>query len=155
LTMNTIGDIPAHPLFVHFIVVLAPLTAILLIVSALWTAARDRLVWLALVLSVLLTVLTPITTEAGEWLAGQQKTPNPALGQHAELGDTAIYFVLGLLLVSVALVLLHRWGARLGGREGAARIAVAVLAVMIGVATIYQVVRIGDTGAHAVWGSGS
>jgi hypothetical protein len=36
-----------------------------------------------------------------------------------------------------------------------AGIVVAVLTVVIGVATIYQIVRIGDTGAHAVWGSGS
>ncbi|WP_280826942.1 DUF2231 domain-containing protein [Mycobacterium sp. OTB74] len=153
--MNTIGDIPAHPLFVHAIVVLAPLTAILLILCAVWTAARERLVWLVLALSVVLTVLTPLTTEAGEWLEHQQAVKSPILHEHTELGDTAIYFVLGLLLVSLALVGLHRWGERLGNRRGLAGIVVAVLTVVIGVATIYQIVRIGDTGAHAVWGSGS
>lgn len=152
--MNTIGDIPAHPFLVHFIVVLAPLTAILLILCAVWTAARERLVWLTLVLSVALTVLTPITTEAGEWLEHQQPR-TPTLHEHTELGDTAIYFVLGLLLVSLALVFIHRWGPRLGERQGLAGIVVAVLAVVVGVATIYQIVRIGDTGAHAVWGGGA
>ena len=63
--MNTIGDIPAHPFFVHFIVVLAPLTAILLVLCAVWPAARERLVWLVLALSVVVTVLTPLATEAG------------------------------------------------------------------------------------------
>jgi uncharacterized membrane protein len=152
--VNSIGDIPAHPFFVHFIVVLVPLTAILVILCAVWTAARERLVWLTLVLAVVLTVLTPLATEAGEWLEHQQQTRTPTLHEHAELGDTAIYFVLGLLLVSLALAFLHRWGARLGERRGLAGIVVAVLAVLIGVASIYQVVRIGDTGAHAVWGSG-
>ncbi|MEZ0051685.1 VanZ family protein [Mycobacterium sp. MAA66] len=154
--MNTIGDIPAHPFFVHFIVVLAPLTAILLILCAVWTAARERLVWLVLALSVVLTVLTPLTTEAGEWLEHQQKDQiSPILHQHTELGDTAIYFVLGLLLMSLALAFLHRWGSRLGERRGLAGIVVAVLTVVIAVATIYQVVQIGDSGAHAVWGTGS
>ncbi|MDR3663327.1 MAG: hypothetical protein P4L86_23570 [Mycobacterium sp.] len=152
--MNTIGDIPAHPLFVHAIVVLAPLTAILLILCAVWTAARERLVWLVLALSVVTVVLTPLTTEAGEWLEHQQPK-TPILHEHAELGDTAIYFALGLLLVSLALAFLHRRGERLGDRRALAGIVVAVLAVVIGVSTVVQVVRIGDSGAHAVWGAGS
>ena len=153
--MNTIGDIPAHPFFVHFIVVLAPLTAILLILSAVWGAARERLVWLTLVLSVVVLVLTPLTTEAGEWLEHQQKDRSAILHEHTELGDTMIYFALGLFLVALTLVYVHRWGAKLGERQKLAGIVVAVLAVVIGAATIFQVVEIGDTGAHAVWGSGS
>lgn len=153
--MNTIGDLPAHPLLVHAILVLGPLTAILVIICALWTTARDHLVWLTLTLSLVTVVLTPLTTEAGEWLEHQQPVQTPILHEHTELGDTAIYFVLGLLLVSLALAALHRWGSRLGDRQAAAGIAVKVLAVVVGVAAIYQIVRIGDTGAHAVWGSGT
>jgi 4-amino-4-deoxy-L-arabinose transferase-like glycosyltransferase len=152
--VNTISDIPAHPFFVHFVVVLAPLVAILVVLCAVWTAARERLVWLTLALAVALTVLTPLATEAGEWLEHQQKDRTPTLHQHTELGDTAIYFVLGLLVVSLALAFLHRWGTRLGERRGLAGVVVTVLAVVIGVATIYQIVRIGDSGARAVWGSG-
>ncbi|WP_418003197.1 DUF2231 domain-containing protein [Mycobacterium sp. PDNC021] len=156
--MNTIGDIPAHPFFVHFIVVLAPLTAILLILCAVWPAARARLVWLTLALSLVVTVLTPLATEAGEWLEHQQKKNgpiSPILHQHTEAGDTMIYGALGLLVISVALVALHRWGDRLAARRTVVTVVVAVLAVVIGVSTIVQVVRIGDTGAHAVWGGGS
>ncbi|MUL45909.1 hypothetical protein FZI85_22800 [Mycobacterium sp. CBMA293] len=156
--MNTIGDIPAHPFFVHFIVVLAPLTAILLILCAVWPAARDRLVWLVVALSVAVTVLTPLTTGAGEWLEHQQKQRgaiSPILHQHAEAGDTMIYGALGLLVVSLVLAALHLRGERLAARRKVATIVVAVLAVVIGVSTIVQVVRIGDTGAHAVWGGGS
>ena len=153
--MNTIGDIPAHPFFVHFIVVLAPLTAILLILSAVWTAARERLVWLTLALSVVVLVLTPLATDAGEWLEHQQKDRSAILHEHTELGDTMIYFALGLFVVALALAYVHRWGAKLGERRKLAGIVVAVLAVVIGAATIFQVVEIGDTGAHAVWGSGS
>ena len=41
-----------HVPFVHFIVVLAPLTALLEILCAAWTAARRRLVWLVFALAV-------------------------------------------------------------------------------------------------------
>ena len=43
-------------------------TAVLEILCCLWPAARRHLVWLTLVLAVATTALTPITTEAGEWL---------------------------------------------------------------------------------------
>lgn len=149
--MNTIGDLPAHPLLVHAIVVLTPLTAVLTIMCAVWTAARERLVWLTLALSVVTVMLTPFAIEAGEALI-HQLPKNPVLREHAELGDTAIFFVIGLLVVSLAVAFLHRWGARLGSKETLARVVVAVLAVVIGLASIYQIVRIGHTGARAVWG---
>ncbi len=152
--MNPIGDIPAHPFFVHFIVVLAPLTAILLILCAVWPAARERLVWLTLALSVVVAVMTPLTAEAGEWLEHKlkEKEPlSPILEQHTEAGDTMIYGAIALLVVSLAFAFLHRWGSKLGERLKLATIVVAVLAVVVGVGTIAQVVRIGDTGAHAVW----
>ncbi|MFZ2177676.1 MAG: hypothetical protein WAW17_27340 [Rhodococcus sp. (in: high G+C Gram-positive bacteria)] len=45
-TCRQSNGLPAHVLLVHFVVVLAPLTAILLILCALWPAARRRMVWL-------------------------------------------------------------------------------------------------------------
>lgn len=66
--MTTLNGLPAHALFVHFIVILAPLTAILAVLCAVWPAARKRLVWLVLGLATAVVVLTPLTTEAGEWL---------------------------------------------------------------------------------------
>jgi hypothetical protein len=55
-------------LFNHFVVVLAPVTAILAILCALWPAARRRLIWLVLLLAVVTLVLTPLTTNSGVWL---------------------------------------------------------------------------------------
>jgi hypothetical protein len=52
--------LPAHVLLVHFIVIfiviLAPLTAVLAILCAVWPAARRRLVWLVLGLAVFTAV---------------------------------------------------------------------------------------------------
>src|SRR3954470_5598750 len=98
--VSTFNGLPAHVLFVHFIVVLAPLTAVLAILCAVWPAARQRLVWLGLGLSLIVAVLTPLTTEAGEWLE-HRIGKSPAVDAHAELGDTMIYFALALLIAAV------------------------------------------------------
>ena len=73
--MNTITGFPAHALLVHAIVVLAPLTALLAILCALWPAARRRFVWLVLALATVTLLLTPLTTTAGEWLYNREAQP--------------------------------------------------------------------------------
>lgn len=149
--MSTINGLPAHVLLVHFIVVLAPLTAVLAILCAVWPAARQRLVWLVLVLSVVVAALTPLTTEAGEWLE-HRIGRSPLLHAHTELGDTMIYFALALLVAAVLLAVLHVLAGRGGSLPSALSIVVAVFVVAASIATIVQVVRIGDSGAKVTWG---
>ena len=100
--MSTVNGLPAHVLLIHFIVVLAPLTAALLILCALWPAARRRLLWLVMGLAVTTALLTPLTTEAGEWLK-QRTDPSPLLDAHTELGDTMVYFVVALVAAAALL----------------------------------------------------
>jgi hypothetical protein len=149
--VNTINGLPAHVLFVHFIVVLAPLTAILAIVCAVWAAARRRLVWLVLALATVTVVLTPLTTDAGEWLE-KKVGRSPLLHVHTELGDTMIYYAVGLLAAAVLLAAIHV-------REGRGRVLkpavswlLAGIVIVASVATAVQVYRIGDSGAIATWG---
>ncbi|MFI5783037.1 DUF2231 domain-containing protein [Nocardia sp. NPDC051570] len=152
--MTVINNLPAHVLFVHFMVVLAPLTAALEIVCAVWPAARrGHLVWFTLILAIVTTVLTPITTHAGEWLYHLRRNPDPLLREHAARGDMMIYFSVALLVVAVALVALHIAERRRAGRRIVATVVVAVLAVVVGVSSVVQVYRIGDSGAHSVWGN--
>lgn len=150
--MTTISGIPAHALLVHAIVVLGPLTAILLILCGLWPAARLRLVWLVLALAAVTTALTPLTTEAGEWLYAQDSQPRPILQEHAERGGWMIYFSIAMLVVAVALAVLHWVETRSDTPRKAMAIVVAVTALVVGVSSIVTVVRIGDSGAQAVWG---
>ena len=150
--MTTITGIPAHALLVHAIVVLAPLTALLEILCAFWPAARRRFVWLVLAFAAVTLVLTPLTTEAGEWLYNEQSQPSPILQEHAARGHWMIYFSIGLLVVAIALVVLHWLTSRSDKPRTAAAVIVAVLALAIGVSSIVGVVRIGDAGAEAVWG---
>ena len=148
MTLTTISGLPAHVLLVHAIVVLAPLTAVLEILCALWTSARRRLVWLVLALAAFTAVLTPITANAGAWLYNQEHTHREILNTHADRGSEMSYFSIALLAVAVLLALVHRREVRT-----AVSVVVAAVAVVAGAATIVQVVRIGDSGAQAVWGS--
>lgn len=150
--MDTISGIPAHALLVHGIVVLAPLTALLEILCAFWPAARRRLVWLVLAFAVVTTVLTPLTTSAGEWLLEHGGTPRPILLEHAERGEWMIYFSVALLIVAVALVVQHWAESRSDKPRKVSAAVLAVVALVVGVSSIVTVVRIGDAGAQAVWG---
>lgn len=148
--MTTINGLPAHALLVHFIVVLAPLTAVLAILSALWPAARQRLVWPVFALAIATSILTPITTHAGEWLE-HRSGRSPLLHAHTELGDTMIYFSLALVVAAVLLAFVHIRESR--GRAVNTIVLWAIAGVVIGVsiATTVQVYRIGDSGAQSVW----
>lgn len=148
--MSTFNGLPAHALFVHFIVVLAPLTAVLAILCAVWPAARRRLVWLTLVLAAVTVVLTPLTTGAGEWLE-HQVGRSPLLHTHTELGDTMIFFAIALLVVSALVAAMHVREARGGAVKPAVTWAVAAVVIAVSVATAVQVYRIGDSGAAATW----
>jgi ABC-type branched-subunit amino acid transport system permease subunit len=153
--MTTIAGIPAHALWVHLIVVLMPATALLEIVCALWPAVRRRLVWLVVVMAALLMVTTPITIDAGEWLYGQKKHPPAVLQIHVDRGEQLTYYAAALLVVAVALAVLHWRQSRSGQLPAVAIIAVAVLAVVVGVASTVAVVRTGDPGARSVWHASS
>jgi uncharacterized membrane protein YoaK (UPF0700 family) len=150
--MTVINGLPAHVLLVHFLVVLAPLTAVLEIICGVWPAARRRLVWLVLALAVVTTALTPLTTDAGEWLYDRERQHTPILVKHADLGGSMIYFSVALLVVAIVLAVLHVLEGRLDKRRAVANVVVAVLALAVGIASMIQVYRIGDAGAQSVWG---
>ena len=148
--MSTFNGLPAHPMLVHFIVVLAPLTAVLAILCALWPAARRRLVWLVVALAGVTAVLTPIAAEAGEWLEHRVEETE-ALEVHEHLGKTMIYFALALLVAAILLVVAHVRAERGKPLSTVLGAVVAVFVVIAGVATTVQVFRIGHSGAESVW----
>ncbi len=148
--MSTFNGLPAHVLLVHFIVVLAPLTAVLAIVCTFWQAARRRLVWLVLALAVTTAVLTPLTTDAGEWLA-KRNGRSPLLHAHTELGDTMSYFSIALVAAAALIGFVHFREVRGRSLKPIARWLIAAVVVIASVATTAQVYRIGDSGAKATW----
>ncbi len=148
--MSTVNGLPVHALLVHFVVVLAPLTAVLAILCAVWPAARQRLVWLVLALAVLTTGLSPLTTESGEWL--EHHIEETALvEEHAELGETMVFFALALLVAAILLTIQHVRAHRGKALSTGLSAVVTVFVVVASVATTVQVFRIGHSGANSVW----
>jgi hypothetical protein len=169
--MTTINGLPAHVLLVHVVVVLIPLSAVLLVLVAVWPSARRRLDVLTAVLAVLALIAVPITTAAGDWL--EQRLPRtPLLRVHTHLGDTMLPWAIALALVAVLVLVWSRRLARRasaggepasvaisephqpqrpGRREQLTGIAVAVVAVAVAVGSMVTVYRIGDSGAQAAW----
>ncbi|MFI5694689.1 DUF2231 domain-containing protein [Kribbella sp. NPDC051586] len=156
--MQTVNGLPAHVLLVHAIVVLLPLSAALLALTALWPAARRRLAGPNAILSLLVVVLVPITTSAGEWLE-HRLTPNPLIHKHTELGDTAIYAAIAVAALAVVVWWRQRESTGrtpatrtfLAPTSGALTATLTVAALVVSAAAVYDVVRIGDSGAKASW----
>jgi uncharacterized membrane protein len=150
--LESIGELPSHPLFVHAPVVLTPLVAIFalaLLTRPLWR----RRVGLALpVLSAGLAVATFLARESGEELKDLLGDFAPKTDKHESLANTALVMILLLLVVSAAMVVADRL-ARGDGPAWLSQAAVALLGVSVvfaGLATIWMF-RAGHEGARLVW----
>src|SRR4051794_22142570 len=155
--MGTVNGLPAHILLVHAIVVLLPLSAALLVLTAFWPAARARLALPNAILSVLVVLLTPLTTSAGEWLESRVP-PSTLLHKHTELGDGAVFYALPIAALALIVWWRDREARATTGRRAwlaplstAVTGVVAVLALAVGASGIYGVYRIGDSGSKAAW----
>ncbi|EME60916.1 DUF2231 domain-containing protein [Amycolatopsis decaplanina] len=150
-----VSGLPLHVLVVHAVVVLVPLAVLATIVIAIWPAARQRAGWPAVGLTAAATVCVPIAADSGEDLR-DRLAPTALISEHAQLGDQLLIFVVGLLVVSTALVWFdHRRRREQPGTSRVPRkpvvISLAVLTVAAAVLSAVQVVRIGDSGARAAW----
>src|SRR5690606_3120134 len=63
-----INGLPLHVLLVHLVVIVVPLAALCLLLSAFWPAARRRLGIVTPLVALVGLVAVPFTTAAGEWL---------------------------------------------------------------------------------------
>ncbi|HEU0101408.1 MAG TPA: hypothetical protein VFR07_03740 [Mycobacteriales bacterium] len=164
---NEVNGLPTHVLLVHGVVVLVPLCALLLVAAAVAPRARARLGGFLPLLAAGCLVMVPLTTSAGEWLE-QRVGGGPLVERHAALGDGLLPWVIGLLVLSTAVWWRGRQAATAAGPAPASRrvatgsrgaaspgvlvqVALAALSVAVAVGAVVQVVRIGDSGAKAVW----
>lgn len=163
--MTTVNGLPAHILLVHAIVVLLPLSALLLVLSALWPAVRGKLAGPNAILSVLVVILVPITTDAGEWLE-RRVASTPLVRSHTELGDTAVWVAIPVAVLAIVVWWRRReslWTQAADTAESTARrtflspastavtVAISVLSIAAAGAAVYDIYRIGDSGAQASW----
>lgn len=147
-----IGGLPLHPLVIHAVVVLVPLAAIGGIVISFWPRARKQYGWLTVAFAAAATGSTFVAQEAGEDLARNFAQPSQILLTHEALGKTLLVWVTLVFVGTCILMLAQRMIDRdqTGGKT--AQFVGAVVAVVGGVASTVQVVRIGHSGATAVWG---
>ncbi|MBN9109771.1 MAG: hypothetical protein J0I34_13420 [Pseudonocardia sp.] len=166
--------LPLHPLVVHAVIVLVPAAVIGSVLVAVWPRVRARWAWPVVALTAMATLAIPVATSTGEGL--ERNIPRtPSIQAHVELGDQLLVFVAAMLVCVAALVALDRMRRRRTAdatlaahragpgtmaapriRDGQAQVAALVLAVLtVGFALVsaVQVVRIGDSGARAAWGS--
>ncbi|WP_189934593.1 DUF2231 domain-containing protein [Streptomyces sulfonofaciens] len=162
MSLTVFNGLPAHVLFVHFVIVLVPLSALALVVCALWPEGARRLGVVLPVLALLTLLSVPVTTHAGEWLEDHVGS-DPLIRRHAELGDGLLPWAGGLFVLALAV-----WwtaGRRGSGRmrpSGSAawtasvpvRVVAAVLALVVAAGSVVEVYRIGDSGAKAAWHDG-
>jgi hypothetical protein len=166
-----ITGLPLHVLVVHAVVVLLPLSAVGAVVVAAWPRARRRWGWPVVIAAAVAVVAIPVATQSGEGL--EHNLPRTdAIEVHTHLGDELLPYAAGMLVALLALMLVHLQrrrqevrSARPGGpgamvgpqlAAGPARvltIGLAAVTVVLAVVSVVQVVRIGDSGARAAWGS--
>lgn len=156
--LDTIAGLPVHVLVIHAVVVIAPLTALAAIWYAVRPASRPGLKW-PLTAGALVTGVTGlIAGSSGEALERRVTAANAGdaaaiklVHDHAEAGDLARIFCLGLMVVVLAAIfaLLPPAGAPRFG-AGLANVTAALL-VLAALATTGSVILTGHSGAKAAW----
>lgn len=152
-----VSGLPLHVLLVHVVVILIPVTALCLILFAVWPAARRRLGIVMAILGALVIAVVPVTAQAGQWL--KDRVPEtPLIDAHASLAGGLWPWTLALGILAIAswlgYFILARRDTDRAPRAPSRRVVavlIAVLAVGIGGYATYQTVMIGEAGSRAIW----
>jgi len=161
MSFTVVDGLPAHVLFVHFVIVLIPLSALALVVCAIRPNVARRLGVALPLLALVSLASVPLATHAGEWLEAHVGS-TALVREHAELGDGLLPWALGLFVLATAVWWLARGtaGGRTEGRGAArrsstpVRVAAVVLSLAVSTGAVVDVYRIGDSGAKAAWQGG-
>lgn len=151
-----IAGLPLHPLIVHAVVVLTPLTALALVLGALFPAVRRRLGIVTPLAALVVAVLVPVTISAGESLK-QLVGPLPEVLRHEALGRMLPPWTAAMFVVAAVQRAWYRSrkapsGPERSRTERIASIVFALLAVIAATGSTVMVVLIGESGARSVWG---
>lgn len=143
---DTVGGIPVHALVVHAVVVLVPLAAIGAVLMAVRPSFSRRFGSLVVIIAGIGAAASLVAKESGEQLALRVGEPDP----HVELGDVMPLFASGLLVLVLVFWLFDR-GIPANRSRPAWLVVLAVVMVIGAVAATWWTIRVGDSGAKAVW----
>ncbi|HVQ18969.1 MAG TPA: DUF2231 domain-containing protein [Actinomycetes bacterium] len=151
---ESVLGLPLHPLVVHAVVVLVPLTSILAIVVAISPDRRARLGWLTWLLATGTLGATYAARVSGatlEQVLYPQVLP-PLVAAHKQLGLNTIWFVLALWLAVTALLLIDFDRRRSSGvNSPVLPTIVAVVAILVAMGATGQVLYTGWAGVKSKW----
>jgi len=160
--------LPAHPLIIHFAVVLVAGLVAGAAVYALVPPLRRRIWWAVGGLAVISPFCVWFAKLSGEHLFNMlvaQKYPKEIMDQvniHLGYGNTLLRWTVGLGLAALVLVLMSsplmpagREAPEGGARRGSqiATIGLSLVTLVLAGITGYYLFKTGDAGSHAVWGS--
>lgn len=154
---------PAHPLLVHAVVVLVPLTALLAVLVVLWPAARHRIAGASLFVAAGTLVLTALAAMAGRWLQQHgtmmMMMNGGLIRRHGDLGGQ---LVLWFSLLTISMICWWALYTPLFADEVArfSSLTRQIVGVAVGVSTLafavvstWSVVLVGQLGSQAAWGA--
>lgn len=145
--MFDVLGLPLHPLVVHAVVALLPLSALGLVACVLVDRWRGRYAGLTVLGLLAATVAAFVAASAGHALAETEGTPVP----HANLGDWLPRAAVATLVIAAAWYFLQRGKSQVTTLTRVLGVAGAVAAL----GSVVLTVLVGHSGAVAVWGSGS
>ena len=146
---DTVLGLPVHPLVVHAVVVLVPLSALGVVAISVVPRWRERYGVLVLLLSTAALVMVPVATRSGERLEERIDAGGVVARQiadHKQIAELVLWPTLAMWVLAAVLVLLTR-----RKRAGTAVTLVAALAVVAALLAGAAVVRAGHLGSTAVW----
>ena len=137
---DTVFGLPVHALIVHGVVVLLPLMAIITAAVACIPRWRARAAWPVVVIDAGMVAMTFVARQSGEAL--QARLGGQIAQEHAAVGRNLIWFAFAMFLVSVIVAVMRRSQRATVG---------AALSVVAALFVIWWTVRVGHTGADALW----
>ncbi len=137
-----IGDLPLHPLVVHFAVALFPVALVLLIVVTVYSKYRSKYLLRSLIATAATVPFIFLAQQSGEALSEVMYEPDP----HSEYGETLMPLAIWVLLIGFALwfSLKKSWPRLLSQILGFGLVSIAIAAIAMTVVA-------GHSGAAATW----
>ncbi|PRX59708.1 hypothetical protein B0I32_119151 [Nonomuraea fuscirosea] len=156
---DEILGLPAHPLIVHFAVVLTPLLVVVAAAYALVPRWRVPTAWAVVLLSLAAPAAVAAARQSGESLKaarfGSAEGEMAArISAHQSFANSLLLSVLGLGVAALLLVYASRPARDSVGRDRFGRPVTLILSavtVLLAGAAGYFVFQAGDSGARAVW----
>ena len=136
------GDLPLHPLAVHFAVALFPVALVFLIVATISKKLRNKYLLKALIATAATVPFIFIAQQSGEALSEVMYEPEP----HSEYGEMLMPLAIWVLLIGFALwfSIKKSWPKLISQILGFALISLSI-------AAIAMTVVVGHSGAAATW----